>query len=207
MTRQFDGDKLVVASHNKGKVKEITELLAPFGVTAVSAGDLGLAEPEETGTTFEANAKIKALAAAKGANLPALADDSGLCVDALGGEPGVYSARWGGASKNFNLAMEKLQEALSKAGAHDAKSRGAHFACALCLAWPDGHTETFVGKVEGKIVYPPRGNRGFGYDPVFQAEGMTKTFAEIDPQEKHAMSHRARAFKDMIKACFSGREA
>lgn len=206
MTRQFDGDKLVVASHNKGKVKEITELLAPFGVTAVSAGDLGLAEPEETGTTFEANAKIKALAAARGANLPALADDSGLCVDALGGEPGVYSARWGGESKNFNLAMEKLQEALSKARAYDARDRGAHFACALCLAWPDGHTETFVGKVEGKIVYPPRGNRGFGYDPMFVAEDMTKTFAEIDPAEKHAISHRARAFQDLIKACFSGRE-
>jgi XTP/dITP diphosphohydrolase len=206
MSRRFEGEKLVVASHNLGKVKEITELLAPFGVEAISAGDLGLSEPEETGQTFEANAQLKALAAAKEADLPALADDSGLCVDALGGDPGIYSARWGGSSKNFDLAMEKVQSALMKAGAHQPGARGAHFACALCLAWPDGHTETFLGTVEGEILWPPRGNRGFGYDPVFKPKGLEKTFAEIDPAEKHAMSHRARAFEELIKACFDKAE-
>jgi XTP/dITP diphosphohydrolase len=202
MPRRFEGEKLVVASHNPGKVKEITELLAPFGVEAVSAGDLGLSEPEETGDTFEANAELKALAAAKEAGMPALADDSGLCINALGGEPGIYSARWGGASKNFDLAMEKVQSALMKVSAHQAGDRGAHFACALCLAWPDGHKETFLGTVEGEILWPPRGNRGFGYDPIFKPDGLAQTFAEIDPAEKHAMSHRARAFEAMIQACF-----
>lgn len=204
MARRLEGGKLVVASHNQGKVKEITDLLEPIGVEALSAETMGLDEPEETGKSFEENAELKALAAAKSANLPALADDSGLCVDALGGEPGIYSARWGGASRNFNLAMEKVQAALMKASAHRPKDRKAHFACALCLAWPDGHTETFVGTVEGEIVWPPRGNRGFGYDPVFRPDSLAQTFAEIDPQEKHALSHRARAFEQLIASCLRG---
>lgn len=196
---QRDGQRLVIASHNPGKVREIAALLAPFGVAVVSAGELGLAEPVEDGTTFVANAEIKALAAARAANLPALADDSGLCVHALNGEPGVYSARWAGPNKDFTIAMEKVETALQKINAED---RSAHFACALALAWPDGHVETFEGQVHGHMVWPPRGERGFGYDPTFVPNGFDITFGEMEPTQKHAMSHRARAFAQLVAACF-----
>ena len=200
MARTFEGGKLVIASHNKGKVSEIQDLLAPFGAQVISAGDLGLAEPVEDGDTFIANAKIKALAAAKAANLPALADDSGLCVHALNGEPGVYSARWAGADKDFTIAMQKVEGALASSGATD---RSAHFACALTLAWPDGHTESFEGQVSGTMTWPPRGEKGFGYDPTFVPDGHTQAFAEMEPAQKHAMSHRANAFVKLVAACFS----
>jgi len=191
------GSRLVVASHNQGKVREIRDLLAPFSIDVVSAGDLGLPEPEETGATFAENAAIKALASATGANLPALADDSGLAVEALGGDPGIYSARWAGPSKDFAVAMRKVEDALT--GHAD---RRAHFVCALCLAWPDGHTETFEGRVDGTLVWPPRGDKGFGYDPMFQPEGEAITFGAMEPAAKHAMSHRARAFRLLVEACF-----
>jgi XTP/dITP diphosphohydrolase len=196
-TRRFQGGKLVIASHNAGKVREIGELLAPFGTEVVSAGDLGLPEPEETGTTFVANAELKALAAAKGANLPALADDSGLAVAALSGAPGIFSARWAGPDKDFARAMAKVQSALG-----EEKDRRAQFVCALSLAWPDGHVETFEGTVDGTIVWPARGERGFGYDPIFQPVGETITFGEMEPDAKHAISHRARAFAKLVQACF-----
>ena len=199
MARSFEGGKLVVASHNKGKVKEISELLAPFGVETQSAGDLGLDEPEETGKTFEANAELKALAAAKAADLPALADDSGLCVEALGGEPGIYSARWAGPDKDFNQAMERVSTALLASG---SKSRRCEFVCALSLAWPDGICESFEGRISGELCWPPRGDKGFGYDPVFMPTGFSQTFAEMDPADKHAMSHRAIAFNQLLEACF-----
>lgn len=198
MARTLDkGSRLVVASHNQGKVREIRHLLAPFSIDVVSAGDLDLPEPEETGVTFGENAAIKALASATAANLPALADDSGLAVEALNGAPGIYSARWAGPSKDFMVAMRKVEDEL--AGTED---RRAHFVCALCLAWPDGHTETFEGRVDGTLVWPPRGDQGFGYDPVFQPEGHAITFGEMDPAAKHAMSHRARAFAQLVEACF-----
>ena len=201
MERTFNDSKLVIASHNAGKVREIGELLAPFGVDVVSAGELDLPEPVEDGDTFIANAQIKALAAATAANLPALADDSGLCVHALGDEPGVYSARWAGADKDFQAAMQSVEEALNTAEAGD---RSAHFACALTLAWPDGHMETFEGQVHGTMVWPPRGDKGFGYDPTFVPNGFGTTFAEMNPEQKHAMSHRANAFKKLVAACFQG---
>ncbi len=197
MARHFIGDKLVIASHNKGKVREIGELLEPFGVETVSAGDLGLPEPVEDGLTFIANAEIKALAAAKASGLPALADDSGLEVHGLGGEPGIYSARWAGPAKDFNVAMAAVNEKLG-----DNPDRGANFTCALTLAWPDGHMESFEGKVFGSLTWPMRGEKGFGYDPVFVPTGFDVTFAEMEPAEKHAMSHRAEAFKQLIDACF-----
>lgn len=197
MARRFEGGRLVVASHNAGKVREIRELLAPFGADVVSAGELDLPEPEETGTTFAANAELKALAAAQAAGLPALSDDSGLAVEALGGAPGIYSARWAGPSKDFGVAMRRIEDELA---GHD--DRRAHFVCALTLAWPDGHCETFEGRVDGTLVWPPRGERGFGYDPVFQPEGHAATFAEMEPAAKHAMSHRARAFALLVAACF-----
>lgn len=198
MTRKLDsGSRLVVASHNAGKVREIRDLLAPFSIDVVSAGDLDLPEPEETGTTYAENAALKALASAQGANLPALADDSGVSVRALGGEPGIYSARWAGPSKDFGLAMRKVEEAL--VGQDD---RHAQFVCSLCLAWPDGHTDLFEGRVDGTLVWPPRGDQGFGYDPMFQPEGHVITFGEMDPADKHAMSHRARAFALLVEACF-----
>ena len=198
-SRKFGGGKLVIASHNPGKVREIGELLAPFGADVISAGDLGLPEPVEDGDTFEANSKIKALAAATAADLPALADDSGLCVHALGGDPGVLSARWGGPEKDFDLAMQKVEDALRASGSSD---RSAHFACALTLAWPDGHTETFEGQVHGVMTWPKRGDKGFGYDPTFVPDGFDTTFAEMEPTAKHAMSHRARAFALLVDACF-----
>lgn len=200
MHRKFDGAKLVIASHNPGKVREIGELLAPFGVHVVSVGELNLPEPVEDGDTFIANAEIKALAAARASNLPALADDSGLCVHALKNEPGVYSARWAGPTKDFSVAMQKVEEALQASNTTD---RSAHFACALTLAWPDGHVESFEGTVDGHMVWPPQGDKGFGYDPTFQPNGHSVTFAEMPPQQKHSMSHRARAFKKLVATCFA----
>ena len=203
MARKFHEPKLVIASHNQGKVREIADLLAPFGVSVVSAAALGLPEPEETGATFIENAELKALAAAHGSGLPALADDSGLAVDALGGEPGIHSARWAetGAGRDFGHAMEKVEAAL--AGKSD---RGAHFACVLALAWPDGHVERFEGRVDGTLVWPPRGDKGFGYDPVFRPDGCAITFGEMEPDKKHAISHRADAFAKLVAACFVGGE-
>lgn len=192
--RKLEPGKLVIASHNPGKVREINDLIAPYGLEAISAGDLNLPEPDETELTFAGNAKIKAVAAATGAQLPALADDSGLCVEALEGAPGVFSARWAGPGKDFADACAKVQKEMG-----DASDRRAYFVCALCLAWPDGHVEVFEGRVDGEIVWPPRGANGFGYDPIFQAEGYEITFGEMDPADKHAISHRARAF-DGLKA-------
>ena len=194
------GETIVIASHNPGKVREIAALLEPLGLQAVSAGDLNLPEPEETGATFEENAVIKARAAAEAAGKPALADDSGLCVDALGGAPGIYSARWGGPEKDFRKAMQRVEEELQKAGATTPEQRKAHFTCALALAWPDGAVETFTGEVHGHIVWPPRGEKGFGYDPIFVPEGHDITFGEMDPARKDAMSHRARAFEKLLAA-------
>ncbi|MGC6512201.1 MAG: RdgB/HAM1 family non-canonical purine NTP pyrophosphatase [Parvibaculales bacterium] len=199
--RRLETERLVIASHNDGKVREINDLVAPFGMQAISAGALGLPEPEETGTTFIANAELKALAAATASGLPALADDSGLAVDALGGNPGIYSARWAvtdSGERDFHYAMQKVEQALS---AIAEAPRTARFICALSLAWPDGHMESFEGKVEGSLVWPPRGDKGFGYDPVFVPEGGDHTFAEIEPETKHAMSHRADAFAQLIDAC------
>jgi XTP/dITP diphosphohydrolase len=195
------GDALVVASHNPGKVWEINQLIAPYGLTAKSAADLGLAEPEETEATFEGNAKLKALAAAKGAHLPALADDSGLEVDCLGGAPGIYSARWAGPSKDFGLAMRKVGEEITARSGWAAPGPRANFISVLCLAWPDGETQTFEGKVFGRLVWPPRGGNGFGYDPMFAPEGDTRTYGEMDPAEKYAGSHRTRAFAAFKSAC------
>ena len=197
--------KVVIATHNAGKLVEMRELLAPFGVEAVSAGELGLAEPDETGTMFSENAAIKAHAAAKASGLPAFADDSGLCVDALDGAPGLFSARWAGPAKDFAGAMARIAEELDRRG---ATNRRAHFVSALVLAWPDGHTELFEGRVFGDLV-EPRGQLGFGYDPMFRPEGMDRTFGEISSEEKHgvdwqsgnALSHRARAFVELARAC------
>ena len=196
------GERLVVASHNGGKVREIRELLEPFGIPAVSAGELELDEPEETGDTFAANARLKALASAGASGLPSLADDSGLAVDALGGEPGIYSARWAGPSKDFNAAMARVEERLRQDGAAVPERRTARFVCALCLAWPDGHTGEFEGEVAGTMVWPPRGDRGFGYDPAFLPAGYRETFGEMDPDAKHAISHRAAAFRKLVDECF-----
>ncbi len=197
--RLFSGAKLVIASHNPGKVTEIAALVEPFGVDVVSAGTLGLDEPEETGSTFAENAALKARAAASASGLPALADDSGLVVPSLGGDPGIYSARWAGPEKDFAVAMAKVEAALK--GKTD---RRAYFACALAIAWPDGHVETFEGQVHGTLVWPPRGTHGFGYDPVFLPDGGDRTFGEMDPDDKHAISHRARAFRLFVDACFDG---
>jgi len=201
------GDKLVVASHNEGKVREIRELLEPYGIITVSAAELDLPEPEETGLTFAENALIKAQSAASHSGLAALADDSGLEVEALGGEPGIYSARWGGEEKDFDLAMQKVHEALEDKGANTPDQRRANFMCALCLAYPDGEGgisayEVFEGKVYGNINWPMRGDNGFGYDAIFTPDGHKMTFAEMEPQKKHDMSHRAEAFKLFVEACF-----
>lgn len=198
------GDRLVVASHNPGKVAEIGDLLAPYGVDAVSAGDLGLPEPEETGKSFIANAELKARAAALASGLPALADDSGLEVKALGGAPGIYSARWAGEGKNFKFAMLRVQNALEHEGAMTPGTRQANFTCALTLAMPDGACESFEGKVFGTLVWPPKGGRGFGYDPMFLARGERLTFGEMKPEAKHAISHRALAFAQFVAACLEG---
>lgn len=199
MTRRRLEGRLVIASHNPGKVREIAELLAPYGVAVVSAGELGLPEPEETGASFAENAEIKALAAARGARLPALADDSGLVVPALGGDPGIRSARWAGPERDFGRAMARVESELE--GTDD---RRAHFVCALCLAWPDGAAEAFQGRVDGRLVWPPRGSRGFGYDPIFRPAGRAETFGEMDPETKHAISHRADAFAKLVGACLRG---
>jgi XTP/dITP diphosphohydrolase len=193
------GMTLVVASHNEGKVREIAELFAPFKIEVKSAASLDLPEPDETGDSFAANARLKALAAAKAAGLPAIADDSGLEVKALGGEPGIFSARWGGAEKDFGLAMERVEEALAASGATD---RRANFICALALAQPDGGVATTVGKVFGSLVWPPRGSKGFGYDPIFVPDGYEQTFGEMDPDQKNALSHRMRAFEKLIMGRF-----
>ncbi len=190
------GERLVVASHNAGKVREIEALLQPFEVSTVSAGVLGLPEPDETGDTFEANAQLKARAAAEASGLPALADDSGFCLAALGGKPGVQSARWAGPEKDFGAAMRRLNEELG-----DAPDRAAWFVCVLAVAWPDGAHQTFRGEVRGDAVWPPRGAHGFGYDPMFQPGGHALTFGEMAPAAKHAMSHRAHAFRLFVDAC------
>jgi XTP/dITP diphosphohydrolase len=198
--RRLIPGKLVLASHNAGKLREIAPLVTPFGIEPISAGALGLPEPEETGDTFIANAALKALAAALATGLPALADDSGLTVAALGGAPGLYSARWAGEAKDFALAMARVEREWRESG---SKDRSAAFVCALALAWPDGHVESFEGAIYGDLVFPPRGDRGFGYDPIFIPEGRGETFAEIDPAEKHAMSHRARAFAQLVTHCLT----
>jgi len=198
MARRLSNTRLVVASHNPGKVREISELIAPWDLHAVSAGELNLPEPEETETTFVGNALLKARAAAKGSGLPALADDSGLCVEALGGDPGVYSARWAGPDKDFARAMEEVHRRLQ---ASPGASTAAWFVCVLAVAWPDGEEIAFEGRVDGNLVWPARGTRGFGYDPIFVPEGHQLTFGEMDPAAKHAMSHRARAFAKFVEAC------
>jgi XTP/dITP diphosphohydrolase len=200
MARAFTGDRLVVATHTPGKLAEIGDLLAPLRVTAVSAASLGLAEPEETGTSFIANAVLKARDAAEASGLPALADDSGLVVPALGGAPGIYSARWAGPERDFRRAMARVAQELG-----DNPDRRAHFTAALALAWPDGHVESFEGRVQGTLVWPPRGTQGFGYDPMFLPEGGRLTFGEIEPAAKHRISHRAVAFAQLIAACFGPR--
>lgn len=203
--RRFAAGKLVVASHNEGKVKEIRALLEPFGVETVSAAELDLPEPEETEKTFKGNAELKALAAAKAADMPALSDDSGLAVDILDGEPGIYSARWAetGDGRDFSVAMTRVEKEMCEKNGGPEGNRKARFICALTLAWADGHVETFEGSVAGALVWPGRGTRGFGYDPVFQPDGHKITFGEMDPAAKHAISHRAHAFEQLIDACFA----
>jgi XTP/dITP diphosphohydrolase len=200
--------RVVIATHNPGKLAEMRELLTPYGVDAVSAGELGLPEPEETGTTFAANARIKAQAAARISKLPAFSDDSGLAVDALDGEPGIFSARWAGPDKDFATAMARIDTLLRERGALMPQQRKAHFVSALCVAWPDGHLEEFEARVDGTLVWPPRGERGFGYDPMFLPDGHAHTFGEMDAIEKHGLpprgqglSHRARAFVKLAEAC------
>jgi len=199
MARPFTGDRLVIASHNPGKVEEISALLAPFAIDTVSAAALGIAEPEETGDSFEANAALKAKAAADASGLPAIADDSGLVIPALGGAPGIYSARWAGPAKDFRFAMGRVHRELGD------QDRSARFVAVLALAWPDGDLELFRGEVAGKLVWPPRGERGFGYDPIFVPAGGVATFGEIDPAQKHRISHRARAFAKVVDGCLRSR--
>jgi XTP/dITP diphosphohydrolase len=199
MPRRFQGRRLVIASHNPGKVEEIAALLAPYAVETIAAGRLGLPEPEEIGESFEANAALKARAVTQAAGLPALADDSGLVVPALGGAPGIYSARWAGPTKDFSIAMARVQRELGD------RERIALFVAALGLAWPDRHLEIVHGEVRGRLVWPPRGERGFGYDPMFVPDGGNLTFGEIDPAEKHKISHRAHAFAKLVAACFADR--
>ncbi|QRG08573.1 RdgB/HAM1 family non-canonical purine NTP pyrophosphatase [Xanthobacter dioxanivorans] len=208
--RRLDG-RLVVATHNPGKLIEMRMLLEPHGVEAVSAGELRLPEPEETEETFFGNARLKAVAAAQAAQLPAFADDSGLVIDALGGAPGIHTARWAGPERDFEMAMEKVEVELQKVGATAPEQRRARFVSALCIAWPDGHLEEFEGVVDGTLVWPPRGAKGFGYDPMFLPQDHVKTFAEMTADEKHSMppkgfglSHRARAFLKLSQACLKG---
>ena len=204
--------RLVIATHNPGKLVEMRELLALYGVEATSAGELGLAEPEETGSSFHANARIKAQAAAQAAGMPAFADDSGLAVDALGGEPGIHSARWAGPTKDFAAAMARIDALLRERGATAPAQRRAHFVSALCVAWPDDHAEEFEAKVDGTLVWPPRGTMGFGYDPMFLPDGFAQTFGEMTSDAKHGLppkgqglSHRARAFLKLAEACLERR--
>ena len=205
MARLFDADELVIATHNAGKAREISDLLAPYASKFYTADDLDLPEPEETEKTFIGNAELKALAAAKASGKIALADDSGLAVNALGGDPGIYSARWAvteNGTRDFNYAMDKVRDALD--GVTD---RSAAFICVLSMAWPDGHVESFEGRVEGVLEFPPRGEKGFGYDPIFVPNGYDVTFAEMEPQNKHAISHRADAFEKFVAACFKDKAA
>ena len=198
MPRRFDSPKLVIASHNAGKVREIADLLSAYPLEVVSVAALGLPVPEETGYSFSANATLKALAAARATGLPALADDSGLCAHAIGGRPGIHTAEWAGPERDFGLAMRRLESAL--AGQAD---RSAHFVSALALAWPDGHVEVYEGEVHGQLVWPPRGERGFGYDPMFVPEGETRTYGEVDQGWKHRTSHRGRAFEKLVRGSFA----
>ncbi|HET6620343.1 MAG TPA: RdgB/HAM1 family non-canonical purine NTP pyrophosphatase [Dongiaceae bacterium] len=202
--RRFTEQKLVIASHNKGKLREMVELMRPFGIEVVLAGDLGLPEPDETENSYIGNARLKAVAAARASGLPALADDSGLSVDALGGAPGIYSARWAdkGASgaRDFNIGMDRV---LRELGAH--RNRRGRFVSALALCWPDGHCELFEGWIEGEIMHEKRGARGFGYDPIFRPLGYDVTFGEMDPAHKQEISHRAETFRQLMAACFRGR--
>jgi XTP/dITP diphosphohydrolase len=198
VTRRLQPGKLVIASHNKGKIREIAELLGPYGIEPVSAADLDLPEPEETGNTFIDNAELKARLAADLSGLPALADDSGLCVDALDGRPGIFSARWAGETKDFAVAMARVNDEMAEK--EPEAGRNAHFVCALSVAWPDGHIESFEGRVDGTLVWPPRGDRGFGYDPMFQPIGYEETFGEMNPDDKHAISHRADAFRKLVSS-------
>ena len=202
MTRRLEAGRLVLATHNAGKAREIGALLAPFGVEVVTAGDLGLPVPDETEDTFAGNARIKAHAAARAANLPALSDDSGIEVDALGGAPGVYTADWAETpeGRDFRMAMTRLWSELETIGA--PAPRTARFRCTLCLAWPDGEDAIFDGRAEGQVVWPMRGGNGFGFDPVFLPDGETETFGEMDPEKKHEMSHRADAFRKLVSAVF-----
>ena len=207
MPRRISG-QLVIATHNPGKLAEMRELLSPHGVTAISASELGLPEPEETGNSFAANAKLKAVAAATAAKLPAFADDSGLVVEALDGAPGIYSARWAGPSKDFNAAMSRIERLLEERGANEPAKRKAHFVSALCVAWPDGHIEEVEARADGTLVWPPRGAAGFGYDPMFLPDGHDRTFGEMSSIEKHGLpplgkglSHRARAFVKLAERC------
>jgi XTP/dITP diphosphohydrolase len=209
--RQIAGE-LVIATHNPGKLAELRQLLAPYGIKAASAGELGLAEPEETGASFRDNARIKATAAAAAAHRPAFADDSGLAVDALGGAPGIHSARWAGETKDFAAAMRRIEDELRARGAVRPSDRAAQFVCALCVAWPDGHLEEFEGRIDGTLVWPPRGAAGFGYDPMFLPDGHARTFGEMTSDEKHGLpplgtglSHRARAFRQLAGACLEAR--
>src|SRR5262249_34038251 len=201
---------VVIATHNPGKLHEMRDLLAPYGIKTQSAAELGLPEPEETGKTFADNARIKALAAARASEMPAFADDSGLVVDALGGEPGIHSARGAGPDRGVRAAMNRIPTLLIERGAKAPEQRRAHFVAALCLAWPDGHNEEFEGRVDGVAVWPPRGTKGFGYDPLFRPDGFDRTFGEMSAEEKHGLppqgqglSHRARAFMKLAKACLS----
>jgi XTP/dITP diphosphohydrolase len=210
MGRKLRG-KVVIATHNPGKLKEMRELLAPHGIETISAGDLGLDEPVETGTSFSENAIIKATAATNASHLPALADDSGLAVEALAGEPGIHSARWAGPTKDFAGAMARIDALLRERGSITPALRKAHFVSALCVAWPDGHVEEFEATVDGTLVYPPRGHKGFGYDPMFLPDGLVLTFGEMTSEEKHGLppkgkglSHRARAFLRLAEACLEG---
>ncbi|MGA8499441.1 MAG: RdgB/HAM1 family non-canonical purine NTP pyrophosphatase [Xanthobacteraceae bacterium] len=200
--------RLIIATHNPGKLAEMRELLAPYGIDAISAGELDLPEPDEDGMSFRDNARIKAQAAAQATGLPAFADDSGLVVDAIDGAPGIHSARWAGPEKNFRRAMETIEVKLYERGATAPEKRTAHFVSALCVAWPDGHVEDFEAKVDGTLVWPPRGDKGFGYDPIFLPDGHTRTFGEMSSGEKHGLpprgqglSHRARAFMKLAEAC------
>jgi len=201
---------VVIATHNSGKLQEIRDLLAPYGIAAEAAGDLGLPEPQETGKTFAANVRIKAVAAARASGKVSFADDSGLVIDALDGEPGIHSARWAGPDKDFRAAMNRIQTLLIQRGAKSPEQRRAHFVAALCLAWPDDHVEVFEGRVDGVIVWPPRGDRGFGYDPLFRPDGFDRTFGQMSADEKHGLppqgqglSHRARAFLKLADACLT----
>jgi XTP/dITP diphosphohydrolase len=211
MHRQITG-RLVIATHNPGKLAEMRELLAPYGVEAISAAELSLAEPEETGDTFRANARIKAVAAARAAGLPAFADDSGIVVDALDGAPGIFSARWAGPTKDFHAAMAQIERLLRERGAATPERRRAHFVSALCVAWPDDHVEEVEARVDGTLVWPPRGTAGFGYDPMFMPDGFARTFGEMTSVEKHGLpplglglSHRARAFIKLAEICLERR--